>query len=181
MPSIKGIEVKNIEGLGGLEGYGLKADLFLHGKKVGLYVNEGNGGDAVVRFEHKEDEEAVMRVVFEYAKENPNIPLVAMYQHSPDLYEKEVKRIKEYFPYLEGEITMEAVSAFDIEVLVCELFKLTNYETIYMEDLLPDGYRAMSVSKNGLVGYPEDWTDERIREAAKGEKLFMCLQDFYVD
>lgn len=181
MPSIKGIEVKNFVNLKGLEECGLQADMFLNGKQIGVFIDQGHGGPASVEFFRKEDEECVMKLLFEYAKEHPVEDLVAFYRLREDLFVKEVDRIQTYFPYLEGEITIEAVSGFNMEYLVCELISLTNLETIFMEDILKEGCRAMSLSDDAVTGYPEDWSDERIREASKGERLFMSLQDFYID
>ena len=182
MPSYKGLQMKNFKRLDGLEGDGLYADVFLHGEKVGVFRNDGFGGNAVTTFERKEDEEAAMQILYELAKRNPSEMFMSLYQKRQDLYEQEVERIKKYFPYLEGEITMEVASAFNMEYLAYELLQLTNLEMFFMEDILNDGYRAMSVTKDGeMTGYPEEWTDEQIKEAAKGDRLFMSLQDFYME
>ncbi len=182
MPSYKGFEVKNFKNIGGLEGDGLQADMYLHGKLIGLFTYHGNGGSPVTAFDHEEDKEEVMQILYQFAKQNPDERMMALYQQNPKMYEEELERIHQYYPYLRDELTVEVVSAFSLEYLVYELIGLTNLEMFYMEDFLTDGYRAISVSDDGhLTGYPEEWTDEQIRAAAKGDRLFLSLQDFYIE
>lgn len=182
MPSYKGFEAKNFKNIGGLDGDGLQADMFLHGTRIGLFTYHGNGGSPVTSFDRKEDEEEVMRILYQFAKQNPDERMMALYQYDSTVYEKDLERIHQNYPYLHEELTMEVVSAFSLEYLVYELIGLTNLEMFYMEDFLTDGYRAISVSDDGhLTGYPEEWTDEQIRAAAKGDRLFLSLQDFYIE
>ena len=40
------------------------------------------------------------------------------------------------------------------------------------------GYRAIGVSGENLSAYPASWSDEMIKEKAKGKTLYMSLNDF---
>ena len=42
------------------------------------------------------------------------------------------------------------------------------------------GYRAIGVKGNQLSAYPASWTDEKIRNSAKDQKLYMSLDDFCI-
>ena len=71
MASIKGFQLKNVKQTLGREGYGCIATMYLHGKKIGTYEDYGDGAMEDVNYVSKEAEEAMTRVIIEYAKEHP--------------------------------------------------------------------------------------------------------------
>ena len=72
MAKIKNFQMKNIKNILGREGYGCSASLYLDGKRIGTYVDYGDGGEESVEYIAPKMEEKMMKFIINYAKEHPD-------------------------------------------------------------------------------------------------------------
>ena len=181
MASIKGFQLKNVKNIRGREGYGCSATMYLDGKKIGTYVDYGDGGCEEVDYISKEAEIKMMKVVIDYAKEHPNDFLVNLYNERPQQFIEECENFKKYHPYImEEDITVETMSGNSIVYIVSDFLKLFDMEKQFKK-YQKKGYRAISVKGNELCAYPTSWSDEKIIEKSQGQTLYMSLNDFVVE
>lgn len=178
MASIKGFQLKNVKQTIGMEGYGCIASMYLRGKKIGTYADYGDGGCEDVDYVSKEAEEAMMKVVIEYAKEHPNKFIVDLYHERPQQFKEECESFKKYHPYITDEdITIETMSANSIVYIVEDVLTLLDIEKQFKK-CLKQGYRAIGSNGKTMTMYPASWSDERIKAEAEGRELYMSLDDF---
>ena len=178
MASIKGFQLKNVKNTMGREGYGCIATMYLNGKKIGTYADYGDGGCEDVDYVSKDAEADMMRVIIDYAKEHHNEFIINLYHERPQQFKEECERFKKYHPYIPDEdITIETMASNSIVYIVSDLLDLIETEK-HFKKYLKKGYRAISLDGNNLSAYPSSWSDERIKESAKGKTLYMSLDDF---
>lgn len=178
MASIKGFQLKNVKNTMGREGYGCIATMYLNGKKIGTYADYGDGACEDVDYVSKDAEADMMRVIIDYAKEHRNEFIINLYHERPQQFKEECERFKKYHPYiLDKDITIETMASNSIVYIVSDLLKLIEMEK-HFKKYLKKGYRAISLDGNNLNAYPMSWSDERIKESAKGKTLYMSLNDF---
>ena len=162
----------------GREGYGCIATMYLNGKKIGTYADYGDGGCEDVDYVSKDAEADMMRVIIDYAKEHHNEFIINLYHERPQQFKEECERFKKYHPYIPDEdITIETMASNSIVYIVSDLLDLIETEK-HFKKYLKKGYRAISLDGNNLSAYPSSWSDERIKESAKGKTLYMSLDDF---
>ena len=178
MASIKGFQMKNVKNILGMEGYGCSATMYLNGKKIGTYVDYGNGGCEEVDYISKEAEQAMMRVIIDYAKENPNNYIISLFKERPEQYKEECESFKKLHPYISDEdITTETMASNSIVYIVEDFLDLLDTDKQFKK-YQKKGYRAIAIEGNNLHVYPASWSDEKIKESAKGKELYMSLDDF---
>lgn len=178
MASIKGFQLKNVKHPLGREGYGCIATMYLNGKKIGTYEDYGDGACEDVNYVSNEAEEAMTMVIIEYAKEHPCKFIVDLYNERPQQFKEECERFKKYHPYIADEdINIDTMSANSIVYIVEDLLGLMDVEK-HFKKCIKQGYRAIGLLGNQISMYPASWSDERIKEAAKGKELYMSLDDF---
>lgn len=74
MAKLYGIEVKNIRSHIGRDGYATYCNIYMDGKMVGFYDDAGDGGEAAIEFEKKEDgQEFYRRRVNYFTKHRPTV------------------------------------------------------------------------------------------------------------
>lgn len=173
MASIKGFQMKNVKNILGREGYGCSGTLYLKGKKIGTYIDYGDGGCEDIEYISKVDEENMMKTIIEFAKEYSNDFIVNLYKERPEQYKEECERFKKYHPYISDEdITIETMASNSIIYIIDEFLKLLEMEKLFKK-YLKKGYKAISVDGNKVAAYPGSWSDE-----AKGKTLYTSLEDF---
>ena len=178
MASIKGFQLKNVKNTLGREGYGCTATMYLNGKKIGTYADYGDGGCEDVDYVSKDAEADMMRVIISYAKEHHNEFIINLYHERPQQFKEECEIFKKYHPYIPDEdITIETMASNSIVYIVSDLLELIETEK-HFKKYQKKGYRAISLDGNSLSAYPASWSDERIKESAKGKTLYMSLDDF---
>ena len=178
MASIKGFQMKNVKRTLGIEGYGCIATMYLNGKKIGTYADYGDGACEDVDYVSKDAEADMMRVIIDYAKEHRNEFIINLYHERPQQFKEECERFKKYHPYIpDKDITIETMASNSIVYIVSDLLELIEAEKNFKK-YLKKGYRAISLDRNNLSAYPASWSDERIKENAKGKTLYMSLDDF---
>lgn len=178
MASIKGFQMKNVKNTLGREGYGCTATMYLNGKKIGTYADYGDGAPEDVDYVSKEAEEDMMKVIIAYAKEHPNNFIINLYKERPQQFEEECERFKKYHPYIPDEdITIETMASNSIVYIVEDFLNLLDMEKQFKK-YQKKGYKAISIEGNNLCAYPASWSDEKIKESAKGKTLYMSLDDF---
>lgn len=178
MASIKGFQLKNVKQTMGLEGYGCIATMYLNGKKIGTYADYGDGGCEDVNYVSKDAENEMMKVIIAYAKENPNDFVINIYKERPQQYAKECEWFKKRYPFIaDSDITIQTMASNSIVYIVSDLLNLLDTEKAFKK-YQKKGYRAVSVNGNKLCAYPSNWSDEKIKESAKGQTLYMSLADF---
>ena len=178
MASIKGFQLKNVKQTLGREGYGCIATMYLHGKKIGTYEDYGDGAMEDVNYVSKEAEEAMTRVIIEYAKEHPCQFIVDLYNERPQQFKDECESFKKYHPYIaEEDITIETMSANSIVYIVEDFLQLLDVEKQFKK-CIKQGYRAIGLLGNMMSMYPAHWSDEKIKAEAEGKELYMSLDDF---
>lgn len=178
MASIMGFQMKNVKNIRGREGYGCSGTMYLNGKKIGSYIDYGDGAMEEVEYVSKEAEEDMMRVIIAYAKTNPNDFIINLYRERPQQFQEECERFRKYHPYIpEEDITIETMASNSIVYIVEDFLTLYYLERDYKK-YQKKGYRAIGVKGNNITAYPASWSDEKIRENADGEDLYMSLDDF---
>lgn len=178
MASIKGFQLKSVKQPLGREGYGCIATMYLHGKKIGTYADYGDGACEDVTYASKEAEEAMMKVIIEYAKEHPNKFIIDLYHERHQQFKEECESFKKYHPYIPDEdITIETMASNSIVYIVEGVLELLDREK-YFKKYQKQGYRAIAFDGALLSAYPASWSDEQIQEKAKGKTLYMSLDDF---
>ena len=181
MASIKGFQMKNVKRILGREGYGCTATMYLQGKKIGTYVDYGDGALEDVVYVSKEAEMEMMKVIIAYAKEHPNKLIIDLYKERPQQFKEECERFKKYYPYIPDEdITIETMASNSIVYIVSDFLELLDMEKEFKK-YQKKGYRAISVDGDKFSVYPASWSDERIKDYAKGKKLYMSLDNFIVN
>jgi hypothetical protein len=179
MASIKGFKLKNVKQPLGREGYGCIGTMYLGNKKIGEYADYGDGAEADINLCSKENEELLIKIAVEYAKEHPNKEWMAFYDNK-DFFERRKESFKKRYPFIsEEDITKETVYA-DISFLVEEFLFLQATEKIFKKNP-KRGYSAVGIKGNNIVSYSDSWDEERVLKVAKldnVEKLFFKLEDF---
>lgn len=180
MASIKGFQMKSVKTPMGREGYGCLGTMYLNGKKIGTYADYGDGAMEDVVYVSKEAEQEMMKVIIAYAKEHPNEFTVQLYKERPQQFKEECERFKQRYPYIsDNDITIETMASNSIVFIVSDFIELLEMEKQYKR-YVKQGYRAIGVKGNQLSAYPASWTNEKIRNSAKGQKLYMSLDDFCI-
>lgn len=178
MASIKGFQMKNIKKTQGIEGCGCTATMYLNGKKIGTFADYGDGGPEDVKYVSKEAEMNMMKVIIEYAKENPDEAIMEIYKSRPNQYKEECKKFKQFHPYIPDEdITLATMSSNSIVYIVAEFLDLWTIEKLFKK-YQKEGYKAIAVDEEKVHVYHANWSDNKIRERAKGKTLYMSLEDF---
>ena len=119
-----------------------------------------------------------MRVIIEYAKENPNDFVIDIYKERPQQFKEECERFKKANPYIDDkDITIETMASNSIVYIISDLLNLIELEKNFKK-YQKKGYKAMSVKGTQLCAYPLSWSDEKIKADAKGKTLYMSLDDF---
>ena len=180
MASIKGFQLKNVKRTLGREGYGCMATMYLNGKKIGTYEDYGDGACEDVTYVSKEAEEAMMKVIIDFAKGYDNEFIVNLYHERPQQFKEECERFKQRYPYIpDDDITIKTMASNSIIYIVEELLYLMDLEKKF-KSYLKKGYKAIGVTKQNMSAYPASWSDEKIRTSAKeeGEEVYMSLEDF---
>ena len=181
MAKIKNFQMKNIKNILGREGYGCSASLYLDGKRIGAYVDYGDGGEESIDYISPKMEEKMMKFIINYAKEHPDKFMIDLYKERPKQFKEECERFKKYHPYISDEdITIETMSANSIVYIVDDFLQLYEKEKIFKK-YLKKGYRAISVKGNNITAYPKSWNDEKIKEKIKDEELYLSLDDFNIE
>ena len=180
MASIKGFQLKNVKRPLGREGYGCIASMYLNGKKIGTYEDYGDGACEDVTYVSKEAENEMVKVIIEYAKEHPNKFVINLYHERPQQFKEECERFKKRYPFISDEdITIETMASNSIVYIVDGVLNLMDDEKRFKQHQ-KKGCRAISINEEAgkMYGYPTGWSDERIKNAAKGHTLYMSLDDF---
>ena len=178
MASIKGFQLKNVKQTLGREGYGCIATMYLNGKRIGTYEDYGDGACENVTYVSKEAEEKMIKVIIDYAKGYNNEFIINLYHERPQQFKEECERFKQRYPYIPDEdITIETMASNSIVYIVEGLLELIEVEKVFKR-ALKNGYKAVSVDKCTITRYPESFSEERIKEMAKGKELYMSLEDF---
>lgn len=180
MASIKGFQLKNVKRTLGREGYGCMATMYLNGKKIGTYEDYGDGACEDVTYVSKEAEEAMMKVIIDFAKGYDNEFIVNLYHERPQQFKEECERFKQRYPYIpDDDITIKTMASNSIVYIVEELLYLMDLEKKF-KSYLKKGYKAIGVTKQNISAYPANWSDEKIKTSAKedGEEIYMSLEDF---
>ena len=178
MASIKGFQMKNVKNIMGREGYGCSATMYLNGKKIGTYIDYGDGAMEEVEYVSKDAEIEMMKVIIAYAKEHPNDFIINLYKERPQQYKEECERFKKYHPYIPDEdITIETMASNSIVYIVEDFLKLLDIEKAFKK-YQKKGYRAVSIIGNNICAYPASWSDEKILREAQDGTLYMSLDDF---
>ena len=71
------------------------------------------------------------------------------------------------------------MSSNSIVYIVEDFLKLKESERLYKQ-YLKKGYRAISLKGHQVTAYPNNWSDEKIKEEAKDQKIFSSLDDFII-
>lgn len=180
MASLKDFALKNIKEFVGEDGYGLTASMYLHGKRIGSYADHADGSPEIVSYVSDEAEKEMRKLIVSYAKDHPDSYIVDMYLEDQKRYEEDYKKFKRNYPYIPDEdITIESMSSNSIVYIVEDFLKLRESERLY-KLYVKKGYRVISLKGHQVTAYPSNWSDEKIKEEAKGQKIFSSLNDFII-
>ena len=157
--------MKNLKYFPGSE-YGPKggssAMLYLDGKKIGDYIDYGDGGDAQVTYVSKEAEEKMWRFIVDFAKSHKNPFCENLLNERPEQYKKERDNFIKYHPYIsEEEVDIKVIASDSIAYPVSEFKKLADAEKFFKK-MEKKGYQATSTDGYNMTAYPANWTKEQI-------------------
>jgi hypothetical protein len=71
MAEIKGVTLKGLTRFVGMEGEAYQGNIYLNGKKVGWYSQDGNGGCSDIRYDSQDIRDKINAIVKEYFEEHP--------------------------------------------------------------------------------------------------------------
>lgn len=180
MASLKGFSLKNIKEYVGEDGYGLTASMYLHGKRIGSYTDHADGSPEIVSYVSDEAEKEMRKLIVSYAKDHPDSYIVDMYLADPKRYKEDCEKFKRNFPYIPDEdITIESMSSNSAVYIVEDFLKLKEAERLY-KLYVKKGFQVISLKGHQVTAYPSNWSDEKIKEEAKGQKIFSSLDDFII-
>ena len=167
MANLGGFQMKNIKRFPSME-YGdqggTSATLWLDGKKIGDYIDYGDGGMEEVTYVSKEAEEKMWRFIVDFAKSHENIFIENLLNDRPEQYKQERDNFIKLHPYIpEEEVNIRVVASDSIVYPVSEFLKLADMEKFYKK-MEKKGYRAVGTDEFNTVAYPKNWTDEMIME-----------------
>lgn len=184
MAKLRNFQMKNIRKTRGIEGEGCTGTMYLNGKQIGTYADYGDGALGYAEYVSKEAEEEMTKLIIAYAKDHPCEYVVNLYKARPHQFKNDCERFKEYHPYIPDEdITKETMSANDICFIVEDFLKLYRAEKVYKRNL-KKGYKALVIcADGGMISYPSNWTEEKVRGSFKEEnqeegEFFFELSDF---
>lgn len=80
MASIKGIEIKGVKGYQGHEGYCQQGNIYMDGKKIGFYSEDGWGGPPTLDVNSKELKQELKQRMSLYYQEHPQIDSIKMWK-----------------------------------------------------------------------------------------------------
>lgn len=186
MVKYKGFTLKRIKEFTGREGYGLTCDMYVDNKFAGSYADGGNGAMGNASFVSPEMEERVMHIVFACGRENPNGFMLNIYRQDEDMYEKDIIRIKNRFPYItDDEITPESVSACELDCLVEFYMQMRSYESS-LKKAKKKGYKFIGIlpdknrpNRESIIMFPEGYTTGSA-EKYGCTKIFAEKEDFVI-
>lgn len=158
MASIKGWQLKGVKTFRGREWLIIHGNIYLNGKKVGWFNNDGNGGGADVDLCEVELWERLNADVREF------------YKHEPMLtYSEEIPRTAETFFY-------ELLELMDLEKKY-KKFSKKGYPYMTYYTVNPEGIDRK------IVGYKT--AEERMRDLAKipviDSRFYDKIEDFIID
>ena len=165
MANLGGFQMKNLKYFPSSE-YGPKggtsAALYLDGKKIGDYIDYGDGGQEQVTYVSKEAEEKMWRFIVDFAKSHENPFCERLLNERPEQYRKERDNFIKYHPYIpEEEVDIKVLASGSIVYPISEFEKLADMEK-YFKKMEKKGYQAVSTNGPNMSAYPASWTKEQI-------------------
>ena len=136
MAKIYGIELKNIKNFVGHEGLAFQANVYLNGKKVGTFTDDGWGGNGWLEAD-KDNRKKITDVIDKYYKDNPKIDILKVFQMTPD----EFRRNRD-----KGTLPKETETFEPIYTFMWELHELKTTESEWKKGV-KKGYKAIVVVK----------------------------------
>ena len=133
MAKLGGFELKSIKHFQSMEwgeDGGTSANVYLNGKKVGEYINYGDGGEGRIDYVSKDAEKQTELFLLDYASTKDYISprfvdTPAEFEHSKEIYLK-------YHPYVpEEKVTERTLSNADIDLLVGDFEALLDCEKAF--------------------------------------------------
>lgn len=181
MASIKGFQLKNVKQMLGREGYGCLASMYLHGKKIGIYEDYGDGGCEDVEYVSKEAEEEMMKVVIEYAKEHPNKFIVDLYHERPEQFKEECEETDDEIECIDrkhewGIINPNFKTDLDVKKIAYEKYKLDwmLHHGYTLEDLVNSLSDCMEGVNEDFVVVFDIWESDY----GFGSEIWACFDEF---
>lgn len=140
MANINGIEIKAIKTFLGTEGYARQGNVYLDKKKIGFFLEDGNGGCDWIGFEcDKEIKELFFSRVRAHYKNYPALDYMKIYNMTMEEYVKQENKLP---------VTIYEQESNDI-ILECfmeKLFNLSEFEQDYRK-AVKKGYSAIITVK----------------------------------
>lgn len=177
MATIKGFQLKNVKQIIGREGYGCSASMYLNGKKIGTYIDYGDGGCEEVNYTSKEAEQEMTKIIIAYAKEHPNHYIIDIYNNRPQQYKEESERFKKNHPYIPDEdITIQTMASNSIVYIVEDILTMLDYEKAFKQ-AIKKGYGSIGVKGNKIYSIPVEYPIEKIK-LLELDKIYTSINDF---
>ncbi len=83
MVKIFGVELKNVSISQGMEDFHVEAEIFLEGKQIGLFLDEGSGGPGMLKFScDLATRKDFYYVAWRYFASYPDVDTLALYEYS---------------------------------------------------------------------------------------------------
>lgn len=181
MASIMGFQMKNVKNIEGREGYGCSGTMYVNGKKVGKYVDYGDGAPESIEYVSDDARKSMIKLIIEYAKIRKNDFRVELYMEKPEQFKAECVRFKKDNPFIPYEdITIETMASNSEVYIISDFLSLLNKEKLFKK-YSKKGYRAIGVKNSSVTAFPLIWSDEKINEfAIKNEidEVYKTLDDF---
>ena len=162
MANLGGFQMKSVKYFPGMENDGMSANLYLYGKKIGTYIDYGDGGMENVEFVSETAETAMKHFIVDFAKSHENPFIEKLFKERPKQWEDEVKNFKKNFPFVKDEdITYRVVASDSIVYAVSEFEKLLSAEKTF-KSAQKRGYGSIATDGYHITQYPQSWSKERV-------------------
>lgn len=151
MAKLSGVELKSIKYATGMEGGFFQGNVYLDGKKIGFYSEDGNGGPGWFTEDKDGAEDTLIERIHKHFVKHPEVDTISIYRSKMTAPEYAEKRDAGALPM--NDFSKEDAS-FALDVFMGNLFKLHEDEKSFKK-AIKQGYKAyVSVEYVGIVNAP---------------------------
>ena len=139
MAKMSGVELKSVKYATGMEGGFFQGNVYLDGKKIGFYSEDGNGGSGWFTGDTPEAEKKLMERIHEHYVKYPDVDSFRVYASKMTVDEYLEKRDSGTLPM--NSYSDEGESSFVLDIFMSTLFSLLENEKSFKK-AVRKGYRA---------------------------------------
>lgn len=152
MAKMSGVELKNVKYAVGMEGGFFQGNVYLDGKKIGFYSEDGNGGSGWFTGDSEGAEEKLLDRIREHYRKHPEVDGLQICMTKMTASEYAEKKNAGTLPMT--DFSKEKDTSYILDVFMGALFELLEKEKSYKKGV-KKGYKAyVSVGYVNVVNSP---------------------------